>query len=235
MSTSKSRRSSSEDTPPPSSSEEDIGDKSSEDEGTTNTEDMKSGSSSEDETDKGKAGKNGTEEDSDDESVDDPNATINVKVTLGGDDTADGGGIPIATATIEAPQLTATPSADAVEPVMMPGDIPIKFINETGETSFTVVVFMKNEDPNASETPFVAWRTIRTQTSAAFTYPSQAEVGAMYFEEGMKMAAGPFPALPGSTWNFIQESENDTPTLIEGEHTKLWHSFLCRSFVEHKG
>lgn len=182
-------------------------------------------SSTEDETDGGKTGETSTAAGGDSgaaaEDVDDPGASINVQVTLGAgeEDTADGGRPTVtATATVEGLGSSLTAAIEG-EPSFKQGDIPIKFINETGETDFTVVVFMKNEDPNASATPFVAWRTIRTQTSAAFTYPSQSEVGAIYFEGDMKMTAGPYPALPGSTWEFAQESEADTPTLIEG---KLW-------------
>ena len=40
-------------------------------------------------------------------------------------------------------------------------DIPITILNATGKNDFMIVVFTKNADVNAIETPFVAWHTIK--------------------------------------------------------------------------
>ena len=126
------------------------------------------------------------------------------QANVGGNDVPDTGG-------------NAADSGQQRQPILNPGDIPIKFVNKTGENDYTVVVFLRNESPNAVDTPFVAWHVIRTQTSALFSYPIQSEVGAIYDEDGMKMRAGPLPAFPGSTWDFIQENKQSTPTLKEGK------------------
>lgn len=40
-------------------------------------------------------------------------------------------------------------------------DIPITIFNCTGKNDFMIVIFTKNADVNAIETPFVAWHTIK--------------------------------------------------------------------------
>ena len=96
-------------------------------------------------------------------------------------------------------------------------DIPILFLNKTGRYNFSVAVFVKNENSNASETPFVAWLTIRTQTSAKFWYPAETQVGVDYEIDGARVTAGPVTAHMGSTWEFIHESQESTPYLKEGK------------------
>ena len=46
-------------------------------------------------------------------------------------------------------------------PALPTNDIPITVFNCTGRNDFMIVIFTKNEDPNALDTPFVAWHTIK--------------------------------------------------------------------------
>ena len=96
-------------------------------------------------------------------------------------------------------------------------DIPITYINETEMNNFMVVVFTKNEDTNAIDTPFVAWQTLKAQTSAKFSYPVDAAVGAEWKIGEVILRSGPFPAVLGSTWKFTQAHFDDSPHLEQGE------------------
>lgn len=95
-------------------------------------------------------------------------------------------------------------------------DIPITYINKTGHNDFIVVVFTKNQTVNAFDTPFVAWRTIKAQSSATFCYPVNTSVGAYWTVGNVKFHAGPFNARLGSTWVFKQDYKEDSPTLEQG-------------------
>ena len=164
----------------------------------------------------------------DSEKTEQADITVEVDVNIGGADSVpDTGGDTPDGGKPRPPPVEANPAKSLM------GNIPIKFVNETGETDNTVVVFLKNEDPNAIATPFVAWRTIRTQSSASFSYPTESEVGALYEEDGMKMTAGPLPAHPGSTWEFLQETEHATPTLKEGKYSRYYKCpYIYRKRVE---
>lgn len=100
-------------------------------------------------------------------------------------------------------------------------DIPITYINETEMNNFMVVVFTKNEDTNAIDTPFVAWQTLKAQTSAKFSYPVNAAVGAEWKIGEVILRSGPFPATPGSTWKFTQAHFDDSPNLEQGTISAL--------------
>ena len=95
-------------------------------------------------------------------------------------------------------------------------DILITYINDTGRNDFMVVVFTKNENTNAIDTPFVAWQTLKAQTSASFCYPVDAAVGAEWKIGEVTLRSGPFPANLGTTWTFRQDHIEDSPTLAQG-------------------
>ena len=96
-------------------------------------------------------------------------------------------------------------------------DIPITYINATGRNDFMVVVFTKNENTNAIDTPFVAWQTLKAQTSASFSYPVDAAVGAEWKIGEVTLRSGPFPANLGTTWTFRQDHIEDSPTLEQSK------------------
>lgn len=95
-------------------------------------------------------------------------------------------------------------------------DVEVTYINATGKNDFTLLVFTKNEDANASESPFVAWRKIRAQSSATFWYSLDAAVGAHWETGGALIRAGPFTATMGSTWCITANHKEDSPHLAEG-------------------
>lgn len=96
-------------------------------------------------------------------------------------------------------------------------DIPIRFVNKTGKSNFSVAVFAENLNPDAKDTPYVCWLSLRTQTSATFTYPMETQIGAEYEKDGVQLMAGPVPANVGSTWEFLHEKPDSTPYLKEGK------------------
>ena len=96
-------------------------------------------------------------------------------------------------------------------------DIPIVYVNKTGRNDFMVVVFTKNEDVNAIDTPFVAWHTLKAQTSASFTYPVDAAVGSYWERDGVVCRAGPLPTNMGSTWEMRMPTTESSPTLSESK------------------
>ena len=93
-------------------------------------------------------------------------------------------------------------------------DVPISYINNTGRNDFALVVFTKNEDRNAIDTPFVAWRTLKAQSSATFAYPVRGSVAAIWKFSGVECTAGPFPAERGSTW--VVRTVGGSPFLSQG-------------------
>ena len=97
-------------------------------------------------------------------------------------------------------------------------DVPIVYLNKTGRNDFAVVVFTKNEDLNAIETPFVAWQIIRAQTSANFAYPVFASVGVYWESNGVTLYSGPMIAAAGSTWEFTCPVQDGSGTLKEGRN-----------------
>lgn len=100
-------------------------------------------------------------------------------------------------------------------------DIPILYVNRTDRNDFMVVVFTKNEDPNAIDTPFVAWHTLKAQTSASFTYPVDAAVGAFWEKDSVICRAGPMSANLGSTWEMRMATVEHSPHMSEGKlHTQ---------------
>ena len=97
-------------------------------------------------------------------------------------------------------------------------DIPIKFVNATGNTNFQVIVFTKNFSKNTPSTCYCAWKILTVQSSAQFTYPTSASIAASYVHGGQKITAGPFPAAMGSTWEVTQP--NYTAELRQGKQIK---------------
>ena len=97
-------------------------------------------------------------------------------------------------------------------------DIEVTYINATGHNDFILLVFTKNEDANAMETPFVAWQKIQAQTSATFWYPLDAAVGAQWESAGALIKAGPFPARLGTTWYLSSFMKEDSPNLTQGRY-----------------
>ena len=96
-------------------------------------------------------------------------------------------------------------------------NIPVTYLNKTGQIDFRVVVFTKNENPNAIDTPFVAWQTLKAQTSASFVYPVDTAVGAEWIENDLLVRSGPFSTNLGATWKLCQAEQDGTPVLEEGE------------------
>ena len=96
-------------------------------------------------------------------------------------------------------------------------DINVKYINSTGQNNFMVVVFTKNENVNAINTPFVAWHTLKAQSSSSFVYPVQAAVAAYWeYPSGVKNTAGPFDSDLGSTWTMSTLTMESSPNLKQG-------------------
>ena len=83
-----------------------------------------------------------------------------------------------------------------------------------------VVVFTKNEDPNAIDTPFVAWNTLKAQTSSEFTYPVNVAVGAQWIKDRVICRSGPFSAAPGSTWEMNMPDPQSSPHMLESKYTR---------------
>ena len=96
-------------------------------------------------------------------------------------------------------------------------DIPITYYNQTGQNNFEVVVFTHNENPNAIDTPFVAWKVLKAQTAAQFVYPVDVGVGATWTESGIKSFAGPFDTTLGATWRLTQQTPQSPPNLTDGK------------------
>ena len=97
-------------------------------------------------------------------------------------------------------------------------DVEITYLNQTGRNDFALLVFTENEDANASESPYVAWRMIKAQSSATFWYSLDAAVGAHWETGGALIRAGPFSATMGSTWSITGDHQNDSPHLAEGRY-----------------
>ncbi len=104
----------------------------------------------------------------------------------------------------------------------MTTDIPVTYVNKTGDTEFEVLVFTQNYNPSTPSTVFAAWRVLRAQTQAKFVYPvKKMQVGATYELNGQTIMSGPFNATLGSTWNITQEPKDSTAVLAEGEAIDL--------------
>ena len=95
-------------------------------------------------------------------------------------------------------------------------DLPVTLLNETGKSDFTIAVFAKNTSPNAVNTPYVAWHTIRAQSRSQFVYPQDVQVVARYKEEDVVNQSGPFQADAGTTWRLVQPTRECTPNLVWG-------------------
>lgn len=94
--------------------------------------------------------------------------------------------------------------------------IPIKYVNNTKNTDFEVMVFTKNYSTRTPKIYYVAWQVLRGQTSVEFKYPMHLAVGATYSSNGLQIVAGPFDATLGSSWRITQEKANDTAFLKQG-------------------
>lgn len=95
-------------------------------------------------------------------------------------------------------------------------DIKVTYINATGHNDFMLLVFTKNEDVNAIESPYVAWHKIQAQSSATFWYPVDASIGAHWESAGALIRAGPFQARLGTTWYLTSYQKDDSPNLAQG-------------------
>ncbi len=98
-------------------------------------------------------------------------------------------------------------------------DIAIKYINDTGSTDFSVVVFTKNFSVDTPEVYFAAWEVIRVQSSSEFIYPISTSIGASYLLGYQFNTMGPFGAVLGSTWEINQDNKANTPVLSPGLYT----------------
>ena len=99
----------------------------------------------------------------------------------------------------------------------MNDDIPIKYINNTKNTDFEVMVFTKNYSTRTPKVYYVAWQVLRGQTSVEFKYPVNLAVGATYATNGLQVVAGPFDATLGSSWRITQEKPTDTSVLKQSK------------------
>ncbi len=97
-------------------------------------------------------------------------------------------------------------------------DIPIKFINATTSTDFSVCVFTQNFSVDTPEIYYTAWEVIEVQSSSEFVYPVSTSVGASYSLGDQCNTMGPFGASLGSTWEINQDNEDNAPILKSG----LW-------------
>ncbi len=95
-------------------------------------------------------------------------------------------------------------------------DIPVKYINATGNIDFSVVVLTKNFNLNKPKIYYCAWRILLAQSSVRFIYPVSSSVGATYTQDGQLMKIDPVSAEPGSTWEIQQNPPGSTPVLSEG-------------------
>ncbi len=112
--------------------------------------------------------------------------------------------------------FTVTASTSTPAMPMSTTDIPIKYINDTGSTDFSVVVFTKNFSVDTPKTYFAAWEVIRVQTSSGFVYPITTSVGASYQHHDQHNTMGPFGAEPGSTWEINQNNPATAPLIMPG-------------------
>ena len=70
------------------------------------------------------------------------------------------------------------------------------------------------------------WQVLYGQTSDQFIYPTlSTAVGATHTSGGQLIAAGPFPAKLGSTWEITQESINAAAVLRQ-KYNEFVHSIL---------
>lgn len=121
---------------------------------------------------------------------------------------------------------------EAIE-VYVEEDLPITVVNETGRSDFTIAVFAKNTSPNAIDTPFVTWHTIRAQSRSQFVYPQAVQVVARYSEEDVVNQSGPFPAEAGTTWRLLQKARECTPSLLWGASGNCIHRVEGRQSRPH--
>lgn len=86
-------------------------------------------------------------------------------------------------------------------------DVKIKFVNDTGDTDFRVVVYAKPKMDllSSSIEEAVAWQVIQAQSTSIFVYPNTTQVGAEYQDGDQTVGCGPFEAEDGSTWCITQE------------------------------
>ena len=96
---------------------------------------------------------------------------------------------------------------------IMTSTINVKYVNNTGNTDFEVMVFTKNYSTRTPKTYYVAWHVLRGQTSVTFQYPVHLAVGSTYQEHGLKIISGPFGAELGSSWRITQPKSNSTAVL----------------------
>ncbi len=104
--------------------------------------------------------------------------------------------------------------------LIMSSEIPIRYINSTGETDFQVLVFTKNYSTNTPATVYAAWQVLKAQTEVDFVYPVDIEVGASYVVGSQTIIAGPFGAELGSTWQITQHTEESTKQVYYSLHVK---------------
>ena len=108
---------------------------------------------------------------------------------------------------------------------MVDDDINIKYVNNTLNTDFDVMVFTKNYSTRTPKTYYVAWHILRGQSSVSFTYPVNIAVGATYQDKGLSIVAGPFVAQLGSSWTIVQAQTSDTAVLKQGNKTHTAEGF----------
>ena len=117
---------------------------------------------------------------------------------------------------------------------MVDNDILITYYNRTHKNDFAVVVFTKNEDSRAIDTPFVAWRVLKAQTSAAFVYPVDVGVGATWKADGVKSTAGPFESSLGATWSIKQATPETSPQLDQGKSSCCYKLHFFEYCLHHQ-
>lgn len=100
--------------------------------------------------------------------------------------------------------------------------ISVRYINNTGNVDFEVMVFTRNFNTKTPKIFYVAWQVLRAQSSVDFSFSNKLQVGAFYKDEGQTVRAGPFTADGGSTWRIVQNDRRDTAILERCIHDNFY-------------
>ena len=109
--------------------------------------------------------------------------------------------------------------------------VSIAYVNDTGKTDFSVYV---SGMPYVSSDPssFVAWQTLRSQSTAAFLFPATAGVGLIW--EGVTY--GPKITPSTATWE-VSTTRDMEPVIQQGKNIRHANSvrpmrktlaFMCK-------
>ena len=96
-------------------------------------------------------------------------------------------------------------------------NITIELNNTTNESKTVLVFGREHAAPLDPTTVKFAWRkiTIGTRGKATFVYPEESSVGAFYIRDDTVVNLGPYPAVPGSSWTIILQTNHDDGTMVK--------------------